>query len=107
MSFLKWWLKQETTKEVWRPESKVKELEQRNADLERAYQRIKNSELQYRIRWLDTYRALLAQQKGCIRLRRALDRANERLRVVDGDGAAWKAAVAKRVQDHTTHRGDQ
>lgn len=49
-------------------------LKQRIAGLEQAYQRMKNNELIYRNMWLSTYRALQAQQKGCIRLRRKLDR---------------------------------
>lgn len=60
----------------WRigPWRQVLLLKERVASLEQAYQRMKNNELIYRNMWLSTYRALQAQQKGCARLRRKLDR---------------------------------
>ena len=42
--------------------------------LEEAYQRMKNNELMWRANWLNTYKAMLAQQKGCVRLRRRLNK---------------------------------
>ena len=42
--------------------------------LEEAYQRMKNNELLCRNMWLTTYRSLIAQQKGCVRLRRRLNK---------------------------------
>ena len=33
-----------------------------------------NNELIYRNMWLTTYRSLIAQQKGCVRLRRRLNK---------------------------------
>jgi hypothetical protein len=57
------------------PWRKMLLLKERVASLEQAYQRTKNNELIYTKMWLSTYRALQAQQKGCIRLRRKLDRA--------------------------------
>ena len=43
-------------------------------NLEEAYQRVKNSQLMYRVMYLEIYRSLQAQQKGCIRLRKRLDK---------------------------------
>ena len=54
-------------REVYLLKCKVKGLEE-------AYQRMKNNELLYRNRWLTTYRSLIAQQKGCVRLRRRLNK---------------------------------
>lgn len=42
--------------------------------LEQAYQRMKNNELLYKSMWLGTYRDMRAQQKGCIRLRKRLNK---------------------------------
>ena len=54
-------------REVYLLKCKVKGLEE-------AYQRMKNNELLCRNRWLTTYRSLIAQQKGCVRLRRRLNK---------------------------------
>ena len=43
-------------------------------NLEEAYQSVKNNQLMYRVMYLEIYRSLQAQQKGCIRLRKRLDK---------------------------------
>ena len=60
----------------WRigPWREVYLLKCRVKELEGAYQRMKNNELLYRNMWLTTYRSLIAQQKGCVRLRRRLNK---------------------------------
>lgn len=53
----------------WRENQLLKE---KLASYEHRYQQMKNNELRYRCMWLETYRSLLAQQKGCLRLSRRL-----------------------------------